>query len=405
MSTNFLLTRLSTGGQLRRHTVRAALSLAVVLLGSTAVRATETSLAVGASGQSAATQSIQPVNQPVNQPANQPVERRTQQPLAQRPSNQPPLALPSGQFNALSDSYVLGSGDQLYLEVFGVEDYAGEFQVLADGSVRLPLVGQVRLQGLTLEQAQVAVTQAYGRYIRQPFVDLNLMSRRPVQIAIAGEVNRPGAYAIEETEEIAMPMTVTKAIQLAGGITNMANIRQVQVVRGQGVPGVIPQSADVDLWALIQSGDLSQDIPLRDGDTVVVPEAAAVNAAEATRVASANFSPDSITVYLVGQVETPGALELPLNVPLNQAILASGGFTNRAVEGEVELVRINPNGTVTKQAIAIDFAQDVNAAGNPILQNNDTIVIRETGLSEFSDRAGQVFSPALGILNLLNFLF
>ena len=305
---------------------------------------------------------------------------------------------------ALTSSYVLDSGDQLYLEVFGVPDYTGEFQVLADGSVRLPLVGQVGMRGLTLEQAQQAVTQAYGRYIHQPFVDLNLLSTRPVQIAIAGEVNRPGAYAIDPTETSG-PMTVTKAIQLAGGITQLANIHKVQIVRGQDIPGVVPQSADVDLWALIQSGDLRQDLVLRDGDTVVIPTAQTLTPGEATRVASANFSPDSITVYLVGEVETPGAIELPLNIPLNQALLAAGGFTNRAVEGEVELVRLNPNGTVTKEAIEIDFAQNVDDPNNPILQNNDTIVVRETGLSQFSDRANQVFSPALGLLSLFNFLF
>ena len=321
---------------------------------------------------------------------------------AQLASNSLPTA--NSTANTLTNSYRLDSGDQLYLEVFGVPDYTGEFEVLADGSVRLPLVGQVRMRGLTLEQAQQSVTQAYGEYIRQPFVDLNLLNMRPVQIAIAGEVNRPGAYAIESADS-KEPMTVTKAIQLAGGITQLADIHSVQVVRGQNIPGVAAQSADVDLWALIQSGDLRQDLVLRDGDTVVIPTAQTLSPAEATRLASANFSPDSITVYLVGEVETPGAIELPLNVPLNQALLAAGGFTNRAVEGEVELVRLNPNGTVTKDAIAIDFAQDVDEPNNPILQNNDTIVVRETGLSQFSDRANQVFSPALGILSLFNFLF
>lgn len=340
--------------------------------------------------------------------------------MAQMPPRQPaPATLPGAlnpnrpstplleRANTLSNSYVLAHGDQLYLEVFGLPDYAGEFQVLADGTLRLPMVGQVFVQGLTLEAAQVAVTQAYGRYIRQPFVDLNLINSRPVQIAIAGEVNRPGAYAIEITEDNANngPMTVTKALQLAGGITQLANIRQIQVVRGQGIPGVRPQSANIDLWALIQSGDLSQDLALRDGDTIVVPEASSVDAVEATRIASANFSPETITVYLVGEVEAPGPLELPPNIPLNQALLAAGGFTNRAVEGAVELVRLNPNGTVSKTDVNIDFGQDINSDGNPILKNNDTIVVRETGLSEFSDRAGQIFSPALGLFRVLDFLF
>ncbi|MGB3300615.1 MAG: SLBB domain-containing protein [Phormidesmis sp.] len=317
---------------------------------------------------------------------------------------QSPPSVSRSPVSSLSSSYILASGDRLYLEVFGLPDYKGEFQVLADGSVRLPLVGQVRVQGLSLEQAQITVTQAYGEYIRQPFVDLNLVTTRPVQVAIAGEVNRPGAYAVAATEA-GQPITVTKAIQLAGGITQMANIHNVQVVRGQGVLGAVPQATNVDLWALIQSGDLRQDLVLRDGDTVVIPTARSLSAAEATRVASANFSPESITVYLVGEVEAPGAIELPPNVPLNQALLAAGGFTNSAVEGSVELVRLNPNGTVNKAAVEIDFAQGIDEANNPILQNNDTIVVRETGLSEFGDRASQVFSPALGIFNLLRFLF
>ena len=310
--------------------------------------------------------------------------------------------------NDFSSNYILANGDNLYLEVFGLPDYAGEFAVLADGTVRLPMVGQVPVQGLTLEQAKVVITQAYGQYIRQPFVDLNLINSRPVRIAIAGEVTRPGAYAIEneaEPDKPVGPITVTQAIQMAGGITQRANIREVQIVRGQGIPDVVPQSTNVDLWELIQSGDLDQDLALRDGDTIVVPEVSSVNASEATRLATANFSPDTITIYLVGEVESPGALELPPNIPLNQALLASGGFTNRAVEGTVDLVRLNPDGTVDKNEVDIDFGQDSNTEGNPILQNNDTIVVRETGLSELSDRAGQVFSPALGLFRVLNFLF
>jgi polysaccharide biosynthesis/export protein len=69
------------------------------------------------------------------------------------------------------------------------------------------------------------------------------------------------------------------------------------------------------------------------------------------------------------------------------------------------LVRLNPNGTVSKNEIKIDFAQSVDEQNNPVLQDNDTIVVSETGLSRFSDRADQITSPVLGILNFLRFLF
>lgn len=302
------------------------------------------------------------------------------------------------------NQYFLGAGDKVQLEIFNAPDYSREYEISSDGSLNLPLIGSVRVEGNTLTEAADKIRTAYAQFIRSPSITLNLSQTRPVQIAIAGEVNRPGAYNIDSLTTETDPITITKAIQLAGGITRLADIRQIQILRSQ-TSSAAPPSVYIDLWQLIESGDLTQDLQLRDGDTVLVPVATALDSTDSTRVATANFSPDDITIYVVGEVANPGAVKLPLNAPLNQALLASGGFTNRAVEGTVELVRLNPNGTVAQQEVAVNFSQDVNEAGNPVLQNNDTIVVRETGLARTSDTANLILSPLSGILGLLRLLF
>lgn len=305
---------------------------------------------------------------------------------------------------SLLSNYFLGFGDRLHVEIFGFPDYAGDFRVLSDGSVHLALVGNVSVKGLTLQQASDKIAVSYQQYIHQPFVDLDLIELRPIRLVVAGQVNRPGSYALENGVDTD-PITLTKAIQMAGGITQRANIREIQVTRSLASANGQMQQADVNLWSLIESGDISQDPLLQDGDVVVIPEADALEIAEATRVAAANFSPESININVVGEVEDPGTVAVPLNAPMNQALLAAGGFTNRAVEGEVELVRLNSNGTISRREIDIDFSQDVNEAFNPILQANDTILVRETGLSQTADRASLILSPLSGIFNLLNLLF
>lgn len=330
------------------------------------------------------------------------VERPAQAQLPQLMNQESPAGELSREVR--NDQYLLGANDRLEIEIFNAEEYSGEYVVLPDGTLNLPLVGAISVRGSTLTGATKRIRGAYAEFIRSPSVTLSLTQRRLIQIAIAGEVNRPGAYSLESQNAERNLLTATEAIKMAGGITRRADIRQIQVLRSQP-NGSANTTITIDLWQLIESGQLSQDQPLRDGDTVLVPVAETIDSTEATRIATANFSPDSITVYVVGEVIEPGAIELPLNTPLNQALLASGGFTNRAIEGDVELVRLNPNGTVSQQEVAIDFTQDANETGNPILQNNDTIVVSETGLARTSDTLGLVLSPLSGIISLFNLLF
>jgi polysaccharide export outer membrane protein len=240
----------------------------------------------------------------------------------------------------------------------------------------------------------------------------------PLNVAVVGEVYRPGPHIVAgsastgaagETGESggagSRPPTVTRAIQVAGGVRPMANVREIQVRRTtkSGAEQVIT----IDLWKLLQGGDITQDLILQDRDTVVVPTATAVSPEEATRVASASFSPDNIRVNITGEVKQPGVLQLPPNTPLNQALLAAGGFNIRARRRSVELVRLNPDGTVTRRSISVDFTKGLDEQGNPGLRNDDIVIVNRSPIAALSDTLGTITNPLgsfLSIFSIFNLL-
>ncbi|WP_017294864.1 SLBB domain-containing protein [Geminocystis herdmanii] len=217
-------------------------------------------------------------------------------------------------------------------------------------------------------------------------------------VTIVGEVNRPGAYTIPIDKA---PPRLTIALQESGGIRDMADIRDITVNRitrdGEEL------NIKVNLLAMLETGDIGKDIVLQNGDTIIVPKAEDLSASEAKTIASANFSPHEISVNVVGSVKNPGALKIPPNTSLNNAILASGGFDERRANDRViQLVRINPNGTVTKRDITVNLSAQVNEETNPILKNNDVIMIGRNGVAEFNDTVGSILAPVGRMIPFLN---
>lgn len=233
---------------------------------------------------------------------------------------------------------------------------------------------------------------------------------RPLNIAIVGEVFRPGPYTVTGTARTGeaglpggsgsspIPPTVTRAIQVAGGIRPEANIREIDVYRRTRTGQT--QVIRVDLWKLIQSGDIAEDIVLQEGDTISVPQADQIIPEEIAEIAAASFSPDSIRINVVGEVDQPGLVEVSPNTPLSQGVLAAGGFNNRATRGFVELIRLNSDGTVTQSAIEIDFSKGIDEDQNPLLRNNDIIVVNRSASASLADTLDAIASPLTRVLSI-----
>lgn len=431
-----------------------------------------------------------------------PGEQSPQLQLLQTPTNPSPLQ---------DEGYILGAGDVINITVFDVPEYSGDFAVQADGTVNLPFFGLLNVKGLTLPQASILIRQSLASTLRRPIVTVNLAKSRPTKISITGEVTRPGVYTLETLTSL------TTALQNAGGVTQSADIEQIQVLRAasrvlgteqraifnlkallesgdlqqdivlrDGDQVFIPTVAEVDptssqnlasatfaptptqplriavvgevnrpgpytlasngtvprvsnaiqeaggitqqanvqnivlrrvsptgtetsialnFWELLQTGDLSQDLPLQEGDTIVIPQAEDLSSSQIIRLSASSLSPAQITVNIVGEVVTPGAIQVAPNTPLNQAILAAGGLNNRASKGSVQLVRLNPDGTVLQQNINLDLTQALNTDNNPSLRSNDTIVVGRKGIIQAGDAIGTVLggflSPFAGVSSFI----
>ncbi|WP_448563520.1 polysaccharide biosynthesis/export family protein [Trichothermofontia sp.] len=314
------------------------------------------------------------------------------------PSHPTSLLAPA-QTASVALDYTLGPGDRIFVDIFNVPEYSKSYQVMVDGTLSLPRIGRITVAGLTLDQASALISDRYRQFFVEPLTTVVLEQARPLTVALSGEVNRPGSYQFKTTETGAFP-TLTQAIRQAEGITQTADLRRVEIRRPQA--NGLEQVIEVNLWDLVQSSNLDQDITLRDGDRVRIAPAPALSPAQRSQLAAANFAPATLQVNVIGEVVRPGVVEITPNTPLNQAILRAGGFVNgRAKRQAVELIRLQPNGTVQRRTIAVDLAAGVNEATNPILQPNDVVLVARSDFARTADVIGQVTAPTLFLLNLL----
>ncbi|QFZ92676.2 SLBB domain-containing protein [Synechococcus elongatus] len=326
----------------------------------------------------------------------------------------------SNPANDLStDLYRMGAGDRLKITVYEAPELSGDFEVLPDGTISLPLAGTLSVQGLTLDEATRALQQHFNKVLRFPIVTLALTNRRPVRVAISGEVNRPGVYTVgagvsgalgqtnvvpqNNTNQETGQATLTQVIQQAGGITETADIRNV-ILEREGGRGQPRRRIEINLWELLQNTDLSQDPILRDGDRILIARARDLSPEEIRNLSQASFAPATITVAVVGEVKAPGRIPLPPNTPVTQAVLAAGGFTVRADESALELVRLEPNGSVTRRRLAANFSASANSENNPTLRNGDTIIVTRNTAASASDALSLFLAPltaGFGLFRLL----
>jgi polysaccharide export outer membrane protein len=308
------------------------------------------------------------------------------------------------------DAYILGPGDGLNLRFMIETELSSSLQILNDGTVSLPLLGNVRLSGLTLSQASLWLRSLYARQLLRPDLQLIVTTPRPLRIAVVGEVERQGVYTLTTAEAsqteasvgISGLPTLVDAIQKAGGITDQADLRQVVLQRR--LPGDRPlfKRTRLNLLALVFDGDLAQNPLLFDGDTIRVLKAEEP-VPEAIELSSTTLAPTTITVSVVGEVKGPGRIQVPANTPLIQGILAAGGPVQwRANTSDVELVRINRNGTATRERFRINYSQGASNAKNPPLRDRDTVIVNRSALAKTSDAIGAITQPLTGLVNAVS---
>ena len=308
------------------------------------------------------------------------------------------------------DVYIIGPGDELTLKLFDAPELSGPLKVLNDGSVSLPLVGSVVLSGLTLQQASAWMRELLSDQLLRPDLQLNVLRPRPIRVSVVGAVERPGLYSLTPTEAAQIEggpqsslsglPTLVDAIQKAGGITQLSNLRSVQLQRRLPGKPVRYKLARVNLLDLVMEGDQLQNPYLFDGDTIKL-DRAEETPTEALELAATNLSPKLIDVNVIGEVNNPGPLQLMANTPLVQAVLAAGGLKDwRANSGNVELLRVNRNGSATLRRFRFEMGSGASNEANPPLRQGDTVRVGRSLLAKGSDAIGVVSEPVSGLVTV-----
>jgi protein involved in polysaccharide export with SLBB domain len=172
-----------------------------------------------------------PAPPPANAPAAQPIQIpgvTTRAPAAAPAANANPAGAPQGV--SAPSGYVLSAGDVIAVEVFGEDDLRSSARIGADGAVSLPLLGAVRLGGLSLPQATARLTELYGRdYLVNPRLNVSLVGFAKQRFTILGQVNRPGSY--EMPEGAGGSIDILEAVAMAGGYTRIAAPERISVRR------------------------------------------------------------------------------------------------------------------------------------------------------------------------------
>jgi protein involved in polysaccharide export with SLBB domain len=144
------------------------------------------------------------------------------------------------------NQYRLGADDEISVNVFNEPDLSlAKTRVAANGSISMPLIGQVVVKGLTIDEVEIKITKLYlGDYLKKPDVSVSIVEYR--QFYVNGEVDKPGGYSYREG------MTIQRAISLAGGFTERASRSKIRLMRENNPNNVI----NVDLNTPVKPGDV-----------------------------------------------------------------------------------------------------------------------------------------------------
>lgn len=155
-------------------------------------------------------------------------------------------------------TYQIGPEDVLLVRVWREPELSGPLAVRPDGKITLPLIGEVQAGGLTPEQLTKSITDSLSKFINRPEVLVQVQGVNSKKFLVSGEVGRPGTYPL------VTPITVMEAIVQAGGLREFANKKKIVVIRGT-------ERLKFNYSEVIKGKNLSQNVPIQNGDHVVVP--------------------------------------------------------------------------------------------------------------------------------------
>ncbi|MGA7579028.1 MAG: polysaccharide biosynthesis/export family protein [Desulfobaccales bacterium] len=276
--------------------------------------------------------------------------------------------------------YQVGPEDQLDIVVYGQDALNRTLRVNGQGDIVMPLVGVVKVAGLTTQEIEKRLSDLYNaNYLVNPQITVEVREYRHQRVAVTGAVMKPGSY------ELIGPRTLLEVLAMAGGIANQGSTTGggggalagdvVDVIRHENAPeldktikaGAVQPFAPktetmvINLRRLMSGEDPRSNIMVRNGDVVYVPNAG--------------------TAYVLGAVKKPGLIVVKQNLTVSQAIALAGDIDPMLANYNITIMRFDEHGNPI--AISANLSR-IEARKEPDIpiKTNDVVVAKENSVKK-----------------------
>ncbi len=321
--------------------------------------------------------------------------------------------------------YIIGPGDVLNIVISREypELTAASQLVDGEGTIYLSRLNRVYVLGLTLNELNQILNEAYKKFVKYPSVEVTVSDYRQIRVFVDGEVESPGLRRLDGSATLApgniggrlvnaRPVdftnskpsgmqntffpTVFDAIRESGGITEYSDLSNIQLIRQNNLSsGGGKITTNLDLSSLLESGDNSQNIRIYDSDIIKVNRSKKPNKKLLTKAILSNLNAQFLQVSVLGRVNIPGTTKVSKASALNDAIDMAGG--TKVMKGPATFLRFNNDGSIDKRKFGLSKRAKRGSYKNPLLRNGDLIMVGESALTATNQALTEIFAPFVGI--------
>lgn len=260
----------------------------------------------------------------------------------------------------VSENYILGPGDEILIDIWGLSQQSYQLTVTSTGSIEIPIVGPIYVTGMKFKDAKSAIESRlksiYSDLGTRTSASIKTGQLRTISISVMGEVNAPGTYTVSGAASL------FNVLYLSGGPNRNGSFRNIQLLRGGKI------EATLDVYDFLLNGNSEVNVPLLDGDVVMIP----------------TFQK---RVAVGGEFKRIGYYEAIEGETVDDMVRYAGGFSPQALQSHIELYRVGQYG--------IEF-KDVTESRSELLANGDSIAVGKINQLRFDNVvniSGGVFAP------------
>ncbi len=276
-------------------------------------------------------------------------------------------------------NYQVGPGDILFIVVQAQPNLGSSVlsntsgvqgnRIDGNGMIHLPLIGEVEIGGLSISEVKERLALAYSSYIKDPWLVVEVSEFKSQPLYLMGQFRTAGTFYMDR------PLTLMQGLAAGGGLLDTANLRSARLIRDK-------RTMPVDLLALLDGGDPVQNVWLKAGDTIYVPDDKNQN------------------VFIFGAVDKPGSVVMPNGyLTLGQA-LASAQFDDiRGLFGYIRIVR--SHSPTRGELLIVDFKAIINGEALPFqLTKGDIIYVPRGRIGNWNEAINEIL-PSLRLISSL----